>query len=302
MKNFDNKLIVILEGKIGNCFGCLYFAHKLAEDTGKEFVINSVNNINREASFYDLFSSENKFEHIENSITELNKIVPKDIPFLLHKSHYVQSGAIVDREVIYHREMSKDELTELIKSKKSVCYLDDASAHAMRNPDVMVETANKLLFKEDIIKQVNKFCLENNMDKNVKGVHIRATDWPWKQDCIDSAYKTIQDLVDKNPDERIFVCCDEEYIEDDLVSKLPNNIIVNKKNSYVQKAVEGSWREDVEAGDGRVMNYNTKIDVESAKEAIVDMLLLSRTDIRYRHQHSSFSWFSEIYSNVEELS
>ena len=268
MKNFDNKLIVILEGKIGNCFGCLYFAHKLAEDTGKEFVINSVNNINREASFYDLFSSENKFEHIENSITELNKIVPKDIPFLLHKSHYVQSGAIVDREVIYHREMSKDELTELIKSKKSVCYLDDASAHAMRNPDVMVETANKL----------------------------------WKQDCIDSAYKTIQDLVDKNPDERIFVCCDEEYIEDDLVSKLPNNIIVNKKNSYVQKAVEGSWREDVEAGDGRVMNYNTKIDVESAKEAIVDMLLLSRTDIRYRHQHSSFSWFSEIYSNVEELS
>ena len=40
MENYDNKLIVILEGKIGNCFGCLYFAHKLAEDTGKEFVIN----------------------------------------------------------------------------------------------------------------------------------------------------------------------------------------------------------------------------------------------------------------------
>ena len=87
-----------------------------------------------------------------------------------------------------------------------------------------------------------------------------------------------------------------------MVSKLPDNIIVNKKNSYVQKAVEGTWRESVDAGDGRVMDYNTKIDVESAKEAIVDMLLLSRTDIKYRHQHSSFSWFSEIYSSVEELS
>ncbi len=302
MKNFDNKLIVILEGKIGNCFGCLYFAHKLAKDTGKDFVINSVNNINREASFYDLFSEKNGYEHIEYSITELNKIVPKDIPFLLHKSHYVDSGAIVDREVIYHRGMSKEELTELIKTKKSVCYLDDASAHAMRNPDVITETAHNLKFKEDIVEQVDKFCKENNITNDVKGIHIRATDWPWKQDCINSAYNTIQSLVDNNPNEKIFVCCDEEHIEDDLVSKLPENIIVNKKNSYVKKAIEGTWREDVEAGDGRVMNYNTKIDVESAKEAIVDMLLLSRTDIKYRHEHSSFSWFSEIYSNVKELS
>ena len=31
-------------------------------------------------------------------------------------------------------------------------------------------------------------------------------------------------LVEKNPNEKIFVCCDEEEIEDDLIKQLPDNI------------------------------------------------------------------------------
>lgn len=300
--NYDNKFIVILEGKVGNSFGCLFYAHKIAKLSSKDFVINSVLNVNREATFYDLFSKSNGFEHIENSITKLNEIVPKDIPFLLHKSHYVDSGAIKDREVIYHRNMSEQELVDLIKSKNSVCYLDDASSHAMANPNVMVDSAKELKIDEEILNSVNSFCEKNNIDKKVKGIHIRATDWPWKEDCISSAYSTIQRLVDNNKDERIFVCCDEEEIEQDLINQLPNNIIINKKESYVQKVVDGTWREVIDAGDGRKQEFNTRIDCQSAKEAFIDLLLLSRTDIKYRHEHSSFSWFSEIYSNVDKLS
>jgi hypothetical protein len=74
--NYDNKFIVILEGKVGNSFGCLFYAHKIAKLSSKDFVINSVLNVNREATFYDLFSKSNGFEHIENSITKLNVIVP----------------------------------------------------------------------------------------------------------------------------------------------------------------------------------------------------------------------------------
>ena len=149
MDNFKNKFIVIMEGKVGNSFGCLFYAHKLAKDTKKDFVINSVKNINREASFYDFFSSKNNFQHIEYSITELNNIVPKHIPFLLHKGHYVNSGAIKDREVIYHRSMDYDELIKTINSFDSVCYLDDASAHAMRNPNEIIESAKNLLIHEE---------------------------------------------------------------------------------------------------------------------------------------------------------
>jgi len=301
MKNFDNKLIVIMEGKVGNSFGCLFYAHKLAKDAGKDFVINSVKNVNRQAAFYDLFSDSNGFEHIEYSITELNKIIPKDVPFLLHKSHYVDSGAIKDREVIYHRNMSNEKLLELVKTKNSVCYLDDASSHSMANPGFMVETAHDLQIHKKVLDGVNNFCKENNINNAVKGIHIRATDWPWKQDCINSAYSTIQNLVDKNPSEKIFVCCDEEYIENDLITKLPENIIIHRKDSCVKKVVEGSWREKIDAGDGRTQDYNTFHDVDQCVDAFIDMLILSRTDIKYRHQHSSFSWFSEIYSNILEL-
>ena len=116
---------------------------------------------------------------------------------------------------------------------------------------------------------------------------------------IDYYFTKKGDLINKDNKVKIFVCCDEKHIEDDLVEKAPNNIIVNTKNSYVKKAVEGSWRETVDAGDGRKQDYNTLIDVESAREAFIDLLILSRTNIKYRHKHSSFSWFSEIYSNVE---
>ena len=301
MDNFKNKFIVIMEGKVGNSFGCLFYAHKLAKDTKKDFVINSVKNINREASFYDFFSTKNNFQHIEYSITELNNIIPKHIPFLLHKGHYVNSGAIKDREVIYHRSMEYDELIKTINSFDSVCYLDDASAHAMRNPNEIIESAKNLLIHEDILQKVNSFCKEKNITPSVNGIHIRATDWPWKQECINDAYKTIQNIINLDSNSKIFVCCDEEEIENDLIQKLPNNIITNKKNSYVKKAIEGSWRQNTYAGDGRTQDYNTLIDVESAIEAFIDMLILSRTTIKYRHQHSSFSWFSEIYSNVKKL-
>ena len=294
-----NNLNVILEGKVGNSFGCLFYAYYIAKKANKKLAINSVNNLNNLASFYDLFSKKNNFQHSEYSVTELNNKVSKEIPFFLHKGHYVESGAVKDREVIFHRGMSEDELLNNISKYDSICYLDDASAHAMRNPDIMIESAKELIIEENILKAVKDFCSKNNIDENTKGVHIRATDWPWKQDCIDSAYRVIGDLIIKDSKVKIFVCCDEKHIEDDLVKKAPNNIIVNTKKSYVKKAVEGSWRETVDAGDGRKQDYNTLIDVESAREAFIDLLILSRTDIKYRHQHSSFSWFSEIYSNVE---
>jgi|TARA_R110002153_G_scaffold92084_2_gene223871 hypothetical protein len=293
-----NTINVILEGKVGNSFGCLFYAYHIAKRANKKLAINSVNNINNLASFYDLFSRENKLEHTEYSITELNEVVSKEVPFFLHKGHYVDSGAVKDREVIFHRGMPEDKLLEEIEKYDSICYLDDASSHAMRNPDIMVQSAEELIIEESIVDSVKQFCLKNNFNFETKGIHIRATDWPWKEDCINSAYKKVEELINENPNVKIFVCCDEKDIEDDLISKAPDNIIVNTKNSYVKKAVEGTWRETVDAGDGRKQDYNTLIDVESAREAFIDLLILSRTDIKYRHEHSSFSWFSEIYSKV----
>jgi len=298
MDKFKNKFIVIMEGKVGNSFGCLFYAYKLAKDCGKDFVINSVKNINREAGFYDFFSKENNFEHIDYSVTELNNSLPKEIPFILHKDHYVKSGAVKDRKVIFHKGMNYDQLIEIINSYDTVCFLDDTS-HAFKNPDVITQSAKDLIINKNILDRVNYFCDVNNINNSVKGIHIRATDWPWKQECINDAYSTIQHILNNNPEEKIFICCDEEEIENNLISQLPNNIITHKKNSYVKKAEEGGWRKDVNAGDGRIQNYNTLIDTESAIEAFIDMLILSRTDIKYRHKHSSFSWFSEIYSKIK---
>ena len=83
-----NSLNVILEGKVGNSFGCLFYAYYISKKANKKLAINSVNNLNNLASFYDLFSKKNNFEHTEYSVTELNNKVSKEIPFFLHKGHY----------------------------------------------------------------------------------------------------------------------------------------------------------------------------------------------------------------------
>ena len=301
MKDFNNKLIAIMEGGMGNKFGCIFHAYQLAKDTGKELVISTVRNMHGDVGFHHLFSKTNGITEVENTITELDNLVPSDVPFLLHKSHFVKCGAIKpSRNVVYHQGKSHNELVEYIKGLNSCCYLVDGY-HALQLPDMMTDVVRELKIQEDVLEKVNDICKQYSIDKTVKGIHIRATDWPYKQETIDAAYTTIQRLVEDNPKQKIFVCCDEQSIEKDLCDQLPDNIIVFNKNSYVKKAVEGTWREDVADVDGRVCNYNTLRDEESVVEAFIDMLLLSRTDIAYGHHVSSFWYFAKIFSNLNEL-
>jgi hypothetical protein len=290
-----------MEGGMGNKFGCIFHAYQLAKETGKELVISSVRNMHGNVGFHHLFSKENNISEYENTVTELDTIVPKNIPFLLHKSHFVNCGAInSDREVTYHRGMSHEQLVNHIKTLNSCCYLVDGY-HAMQHPNMMTDVVNELKIHEDVLSKVIEICSEYQIDKTVKGIHIRATDWPYKQETIDNAYSTIQRLVEENPLQKIFVCCDEQSIEKDLCEQLPDNIIVFDKSSYVKKAVEGTWREDVADVDGRVCNYNTLRDEQSVIEAFIDMLILSRTTIEYGHPISSFWYFAKIYSNLSSL-
>lgn len=287
---------------MGNKFGCIFHAYQLAKDSGKELIISSVRNMHGDAGFHNLFSRKNNITEYENTITQLDTIVPESIPFLLHKPHFVNCGAISPkRTVVSHRGMSHTQLVDYIKQLDTCCYLVDGY-HAMQHPDMMVNVVSELKINEDVLVKVNEVCNTYNINKNVYGIHIRATDWPWKQDTINSAYATIQSIIEREPNAKIFVCCDEESIESNLVDQLPDNIIVHKKSSYVKKAVEGSWREDVADIDGRVCNYNTLRDEQSVIEAFVDMLVLSRTNIAYGHEHSSFAYFAKIYSRLEKLS
>ena len=307
IKNIKNSLISIFEGGMGNKFGCLFYAIQLSKETGKELVINTVKNNGGDISFYDLFSKKNNYKEYLNTFTELDEVMSADVPFLIHKGHFN-----FDRQIISHRSLPHKEIINHINSYDVCGYLDDASSHAPElwehsqgneesNESMVIQTAKELIIKEDILEKVTTFCSNNNINKDVAGVHIRATDWPWKDQTIKDSYETIQNLTNDNPDIKIFVCCDEKEVEDDLISQLPNNIITFEKNSYVKKFQEGDWRAKTKDVDGRVFDYNVLRDKESVIEAFIDMLILSRTDIKYGHWASSFNYFAKVYSNVDIL-
>lgn len=301
IKHSDNKLVTIMEGGMANKFGCIFYAHYLAKKTNKKFVVNSVRNLYGDVGFYHLFSKDNNIEEYENTMTELDNIIPTDIPFILHKNHFVKSGAVSsDREVIFHKGKSHDELMNLINSYGSICFLTDGQ-NAMANKDETINAVREIKIKKSILKEVNDFCEKNFITKKTKGIHIRATDWPSKMNVISDAYETIQKLINEDSNVKIFVCSDEKEIEENVVSQLPDNVFTFPKNSYAEKAGEGGWHDESSDIDGRKFNWNVRRNEESCVEAFIDMLILSRTDITFGHPASSFYYFANIYSELEEL-
>jgi hypothetical protein len=296
--NLKNTLIIIMEGGMGNKFGCVHYALQLAKECGKNIIINNVRNIHGDVGFYDLFSEKNNIEVWENTYTELDKKLPINIPFLIHKGHFKFNS---EREIIFHGGMDHNQIAHYVKNVDTCVYLTDSNWNYI---DLMVQSAKELKINKNVLKKVNKFCLDNKIDKNVLGIHIRTCEWyddeNQKQDAINSIYQFIQDKIIKNSNVKIFVCSDNERIENNLKSQLPDNIITIEKHHYTKKSVDAPWRHLVEDVDGRTFPYNVNRTSETVVEGFIDMLILSRTNI-LTEGSSSFLFFAKVYSKLNEL-
>ena len=206
-----------------------------------------------------------------------------------------------EREVTFHRGMDHDTIKKYIKSKNSCVYLTDSNWDYM---DLMAQSAKELKINKNVLEKVNTFCSDNNINKDVFGIHIRTGEFydneQQIQNAINSVYGLIQGKISDNSNVKIFVCSDNEDVENDLRKQLPDNIITLEKYHYTYKSVEGTWRESVADVDGRVFPYNVNRNPETVIEGFLDMLILSRTNI-LTDSLSSFLFFAKIYSKLDKL-
>lgn len=144
----------------------------------------------------------------------------------------------------------------------------------------------------DVIKILGRFqvvdslsadisgCLASEkIDKSVIGAHIRLTDSASinKEACL----KRIRKIISANSRQRIFVCSDASEIERELRTLYPENIITHEKTSYAEKKDPASqWDER----GTRSLTYNVTRSKESVQQAVVDLFLLSNTNLRIRSQ------------------
>jgi|TARA_B100000424_G_C22889128_1_gene472973 hypothetical protein len=138
--------------------------------------------------------------------------------------------------------------------------------------DLDLSLISNLKFKKEYYDIVNTFL---NFD-NYFGIHLRATDSPQGDFNFDQIFNSI-----KNSEKIYFVCSDSLEVENKF-NKL-KNVFTFPKTSYVDK-IDSSFDWRVSRGmikdeKNKALSFNVERSAQSVKEAIIDLLILSKSDI-----------------------
>jgi len=105
------------------------------------------------------------------------------------------------------------------------------------------------------------------------GVQIRKTDFGPNGADDEGLFK----LVSEAPGHRFFVCSDDAAVEQRFQA-LPH-VVIHDKRQYVAKRVDGDWSAPNADHSGRVYACNVERSDVSVMDAVVDMLVLSASQI-----------------------
>ena len=124
--------------------------------------------------------------------------------------------------------------------------------------------------------RVENLSEQFNLNKDVLGIHARATDFIGE--TLDKYEIAINSIINNNPSQKILFCSDSLEWETNIVNKYPNNIIVRLKKDYITKINEGT---------GWINNAHTSED--SVIEGLIDIYLLSKTNFIMYNPNSTFA-------------
>lgn len=274
-------ITIVCDGGLGNRFGSLFPASSIAAEYGLDYVVSWPVNNWCGCDFSDIFAPLHKFQ--TSTISEIAKNRPNDL-FVLHEN---QTGVAL-KHMMPHTEST---LSHIKNSRIDIVYYHN-KIPSYFTTEKIISVMKKFTLSDTVKKRVNRFCKEHNVGKNVKGIHIRKTDHPSQID--DSA---IFSSIKNDATGRYFLCSDDKETEEKF-SCLPN-VITHKKNHYVDKLINGTWRETITDSEGRSFNFNVNRTKESVIDGFVDMLILSRTNIVVKNNKSTFLEFAKLYQYLD---
>jgi hypothetical protein len=130
-----------------------------------------------------------------------------------------------------------------------------------------------LQFQGRILQKVEQFLRAHQLQTPFFGLQIRKTDFGAAGAKEDELFALVQNCGDK----RFFVCSDSKEVESKFQS-LPNTV-THPKEAYVEKLVEGGWNAPATDHSGRVYACNVNRNAQSVIDAVVDLLILSHSQI-----------------------
>lgn len=133
-----------------------------------------------------------------------------------------------------------------------------------------------LHFRREIVERANAFLREQQIGQqpgDFFGVQIRKTDFGGNGADDNNLF----DLISKTGHKRFFVCSDDKTVEQRF-GALPN-VAIYSKRAHVEKMVEGGWNSVTTDHSGRAYACNVTRSAASVEDALVDLLILSRSQI-----------------------
>lgn len=266
------KIISYASGGLGNRILPLASCHDMAKKTERSLAINWEPSKWCNIKFDRLFSN-----NIEN--IDFNKIdLDSTVLYADHTSVVNECTIHTDRKELL--EIANkigckpiDSISNVVneKAENIIVYWCD-----IMNPFNQVEDFfSNLSLASPLKEEVAEFSEKNSLDKTVYGIHLRGTDFRTSLEQYDSY---IQRAMDQFKDSRFFICSDENSWENELKKKYADRVIIRGQKTYAyKKHPESSWVNNVHTTE------------QSVIDGMIDMVLLSKTNILIHHVGSSFS-------------
>lgn len=268
MINTKKTLIAYFSGGLGNRLRSLASCFSIAIETGRFFYIVWPETLRLQAPFSNLFSP-------------LPILPESSLPSLQNVEIYTPPGSH-----LYEKNLNNlNGLFQLSQFYPSYS-LDTRAIYNSKAQNIVI-FANTFL--SDIPKEKHKIILQKHLHikpeikqaaesfpllSDTIGVHARGTDFN-----VPKEYYLEQMKQFSGP---FFLCSDSLEYEQFLSSQF-SNVSVRQKRSYVSKAVDGAW------------DNNVLTPTESVIESLIDLLILARTNLKVYHPRSSFAELVEYF-------
>ena len=196
-----------------------------------------------------------------------------------------------EKLMFYHKNLNTFEHYRLIlEYDKPIIYYHNIIPSFVEIKDI-IEPIKCLKVKDEILILAHSFCVANGINDDVLGLHIRKTDFGGAVND-DELFK-----LALNSSNKFFVCSDDLEVNRKFARL--NNCCVYEKNFFPEKMIKtDGWNRITTDDQGRINPFNITRSSNSIFEALVDLLILSKTK-QILTSHSTFLNMSVILKAVD---
>ena len=275
---------VYCDGGLCNRLNALVAARILAKQIDRPLHVYWPINTWCNLDYYSIFETESFIEASKHHMLELNTHAPNEFELFAHEVQLFSFNLKINPNLIKNIES----LLQIIISTldfRSVLYFNSMLPYCIPLQAASME-ANLLPFKTEYFERANDF-LTSAFGSSLApwSIHLRGTDFGFPKFYYDFWYSVIK------------VCpINFLLLTDDIVIKNKfaslTNINVRNFNDYPVKLDHLlGWQDKIVDDYGRSFNFNIQRSAASVKESIVDLLILSKSNL-FINSNSTFLVFA----------